>query len=139
MCNNEIWWTIMNPNTERFRRWSSSNRKHRNNYMNQYRNTPIHKFLEDPDEMWFEKNDRKRKQLKQATPEWVCSEDIRRIYRECCRLNQQYPSTGFVVHHIVPISHPNICGLHTPNNLKIVTLKMKKKLGRKFISSWIEQ
>lgn len=106
--------------------------------MREYRDASITSMLEDPDEIWFEKEPRKRKALKQATPTWADREEIRRIYEKCDELNQRYPGTGFVVHHVIPISHRQVCGLHVPENLKVVSLSMKKKLGRKFIPNRIE-
>jgi len=91
-------------------------------------------MLLDHEEIWFEFDARKRKALKQATPPWVKSEAIREIYHKCNELNNTYPDTGFVVHHIIPIRHPKVCGLHIPENLKIVSLNMKSILGRKFNS-----
>lgn len=99
--------------------------------MRKYRNPSIREMLEDPEEIWFERDARKRRLLKQATPEWVDRIAIREIYEKCELLNQRYPGTGFVVHHMIPISHPRACGLHVPENLKIVSRSVKKGLGRK--------
>lgn len=128
---------IANPNksTLRSRRWRDKDPERHNQYMRDYRSSSIQVMLEDQSEIWFEKDARKRKALIQATPSWVDRDEIRRIYEECDRLNQRYPATGFVVHHIVPITHPKVCGLHIPENLKVVSKTMKKGLGRRFTSS----
>jgi len=126
-----------NKSTNRTRLWRDANRSEYNLYMKTYRNTSIIDFLADSDEIWFEHDARKRKALKLATPVWADHADIRRIYQKCVELNQLYPSTGFVVHHIIPISHSKVCGLHIADNLKIVSLSMKKLLGRKFNSKLI--
>ncbi|RMH17169.1 MAG: hypothetical protein D6698_08705 [Gammaproteobacteria bacterium] len=89
-------------------------------------------MLLDPNEIWFTKDYRKRKKLKQATPAWANHRAIREIYQQCLHLNQQYPGMGFTVHHIIPISHPKVCGLHVPENLTIVSNSAKQLLGRKF-------
>ena len=122
----------MRSSTTRTQRWRSNNQSRHNEYMRSYQTTDISNMLSDPDELWFERNARKRKLLKQATPRWIDPYGIRRVYEQCVELNRKYPNTGFVVHHIVPISHSRVCGLHVPENLKIVSIKLKRFLGRKF-------
>jgi hypothetical protein len=129
--------TCKNISTQRVRVWREANRTQYNQYMKDYRITSIGEFLSDPDEIWFERDARKRRALKLATPDWVDHTDIRRIYQKCMELNNQYPATGFVVHHIIPISHPKVCGLHIAENLKVVSLSMKLLVGRKFNSKSI--
>jgi len=124
--------------TNRTRRWRNANPGRHNTYMRRYRNTPIYMMLNDEDEIWFEKDPRKRKLVKQATPRWADADAIRNVYKKCEELNQRYPRVGFVVHHIIPISHPVICGLHVDGNLKVVSKAVKKVLGRKFSSKLIE-
>lgn len=128
MCKNA------KTSTVRTRKWRENNRHRHNDYLRNYRNRSISDMLLDHNEIWFEFDARKRKALKQATPPWVKSEAIREIYHKCNELNNIYPNTGFVVHHIIPIRHPKVCGLHIPENLKIVSLNMKSILGRKFNS-----
>ncbi|PQV58733.1 hypothetical protein LX70_00546 [Defluviimonas denitrificans] len=55
-----------------------------------------------------------------AMPAWVDREALRAVYDECARLTF---STGEVHHvdHIVPLVHPNVCGLHVPLNLQVLT------------------
>lgn len=120
-----------NTSTPRTRRWRNANKDRHNQYMREYRSPSLQSLLDDPDEFWFEKDPRKRKALIRATPSWADLEEIRRIYEKCEELNRRYPATGFVVHHIVPISHAKVCGLHVPQNLKVVSKGMKRKLGRR--------
>lgn len=123
---------ITNKSSLRSRRWRDKNSERHKQYMRDYRRSSIQSMMEDPDEIWFERDARKRKALIQATPPWADREAIRKIYEECEVLNQRYPATGFTVHHIVPITHPKVCGLHVAENLKVVSKSMKRKLGRKF-------
>lgn len=111
--------------------WRLSNRETYNDYQNRYINQPIELLLDDPNEIWFEKDYRKRKKLKQATPKWVDPTEIRRVYQECVRLSGD---TGIemTVDHIIPISNPKVCGLHVPGNLKVVSRTYKKAKGNKF-------
>jgi hypothetical protein len=126
MCNNN--------STNRSAKWRNAHRGEYNQYMRDYRNRTISDHLSDSEEIWFETNARKRKLLKQATPSWADHYDIRQIYQKCDELNQRYPTTGFVVHHIIPIAHGSVCGLHVADNLKVVSRSVKKQLGRKFNS-----
>lgn len=121
-----------NASTKRSRRWRNLNRDKYNTYMKSYKTTSIEEMYLDHDELWFEKDPRKRKQVKRATPSWANHEEIRQIYKKCIELRLRYPKMGFVVHHIIPISHPHICGLHVPENLSVVSTSLKMKLGRKF-------
>ena len=125
MCKNE-------KSTHRTRAWRERNRAKHNRYMREYRDNPIDVMLGDPDELWFERNARKRKLMKLATPGWVDKDRVRAIYRKCAELNRQYPGTGFVIHHDIPISHPNVCGLHVEDNLRVVSKNLKAGLGRGF-------
>lgn len=124
---------VSNSTTNRTRRWRERNRDKHNTYMREYRSAAPEQMLGDPDEIWFEKDPRKRKLLKQATPKWVDNNRIRAFYAKAADLNRRYPDTGFVVHHVIPISHPKVCGLHVPENLQVVSRRMKAGLGRKFV------
>lgn len=63
------------------------------------------------------------KRIRQATPCWLNLADlseIREIYNRCREISE----TSGVVHHvdhIVPISGKDVCGLHVPWNLQILT------------------
>lgn len=118
--------------TDRTRKWRAANRDTHNRYMREYRNRSVGVMLDDPDEIWFENDPRKRKAVQQATPPWVDGVAIRDIYNKCEALNRKYAGTGFTVHHEIPITHPTVCGLHIPENMKIVSASIKKRLGRKF-------
>lgn len=49
-----------------------------------------------------------------ATPAWSDLNAIKAIYIEASRL-------GLEVDHIVPLQGKNVCGLHVPNNLQLLT------------------
>lgn len=40
------------------------------------------------------------------------------------------------VDHIVPLNHPEVCGLHVPWNLQLLTPRQNSKKGRKFVAGW---
>ena len=37
-----------------------------------------------------------------------------------------------MVDHVIPLNHPKVCGLHVPDNLKIVTGTKNLAKGNKF-------
>ena len=58
-----------------------------------------------------------------ATPPWLSDSQraaIKAIYAEATRLERE---TGIPRHvdHIVPLKHPDVCGLHVPWNLQVLT------------------
>lgn len=58
--------------------------------------------------------------LRLATPRWASKDAVTEIYRERERLTAE---TGIPhdVDHIVPIVHPEVCGLHCEFNLRVIT------------------
>lgn len=121
-----------NTSTPRTAKWRNNNRAEYNRYLREYRSRTIDDMLDDPHEVLFEPDPRKRKAVNTATPPWIDADEIRSVYEKCAALNRKYPGTTFVVHHDIPIRHVKVCGLHVVANLRIVSLAMKKKLGRKF-------
>jgi len=77
---------------------------------------------------------RKRKLSKlQATPKWLTKSQllqIEAIYIEAARLTKE---TGIPNHvdHIIPLHHSDICGLHVPCNLQILTATENLKKSNK--------
>lgn len=74
----------------------------------------------------------KRNALKlKATPPWVDHIAIRAIYKDAAKLTV---ATGIrhEVDHIVPLRHPNVCGLHIPENLQILTSDENKRKSNHF-------
>lgn len=67
----------------------------------------------------------RRNTIKTATPPWADRKEIARIYRKASEQSK-------VVDHVIPLNHPKVCGLHVPNNLKIVTGGKNLAKGNKF-------
>jgi len=68
----------------------------------------------------------RRRKHRLATPKWLTAEQfkqIRDIYERAISISKL---TGIphAVDHIIPLIHPNICGLHVPWNLQILTREM---------------
>jgi hypothetical protein len=124
------------------RSWRERNREHRKTYKRAYRAADPEKARAQ-DLAWREKNRERRAQesadyrranpgksraavarwraaVHQATPSWADLADIAAIYDEASRLSDEQ---GRVYHvdHIVPLRGVNVCGLHVPWNLRVVT------------------
>lgn len=69
----------------------------------------------------------------QATPKWLTKEqldDIRQIYQDVQDI-QWLAEEKLSVDHIIALQGENVCGLHVPWNLQILTLKEKCQKGNK--------
>ena len=56
----------------------------------------------------------RRASERNATPSWVDKAVLQKIYAAASR-------AGMEVDHIVPLKHPQVCGLHVPCNLQLLT------------------
>lgn len=70
-----------------------------------------------------------------STPNWLndsMRNDIRRCYAEACELTK---TTGVKHHvdHIIPIRGKNVCGLHVPWNLRVITAAENVRKSNKII------
>ena len=72
-----------------------------------------------------------------AQPPWANRKAINNIYREARYMRR----IGFnvTVDHVIPLSHPLICGLHVPSNLKIVTAKHNREKSNVLVPGLCEQ
>lgn len=72
----------------------------------------------------------RRKDCKQRTPKWVDIKDIKLVYKKARQITRE---TGVQHHvdHIVPLRGRFVSGLHTPDNLQIISAieNMKKSSG----------
>lgn len=64
-------------------------------------------------------NGLRRSRKQQATPAWANLSAIKTFYAEAARLSKE---VGGVWHvdHIVPLTHPLVCGLHCEFNLRVL-------------------
>lgn len=65
----------------------------------------------------------RKRRHRNATPPWLTAEQklvIRNLYLTAMTLTQ---ATGerYVVDHIIPLSNSDVCGLHVPWNLRVIT------------------
>lgn len=74
----------------------------------------------------------KRDALKQrAMPSWVRAEEFEPIYKVAAELQA---ATGIKhdVDHIVPLTHGEVCGLHVPWNLQVMTASANRAKHNRF-------
>lgn len=60
-------------------------------------------------------------------PPWVAITDFLPACRKAIRLGTEYE-----IDHIIPLSHPLVCGLHTPNNVRVVRRDINFRKGNTF-------
>jgi len=65
-----------------------------------------------------------------AQPVWANRADIRSIYKRATAMRERGSSA--VVDHIVPLKHPMVCGLHTADNMQIVSESYNMMKSNKF-------
>ena len=84
----------------------------------------------------------RRRKHRNATPKWLTKEDklvIRKLYLEAMKLTK-LTGVRYVVDHKYPLISDEVCGLHVPNNLQIMTQdenlrKSNKLLDYEFVPS----
>lgn len=67
---------------------------------------------------------RYRHRKNRATPKWANFKDIDQVYVNC-------PSADHV-DHIIPLNHPEVCGLHVPWNLQYLSIEENTQKSNSF-------
>ena len=91
-------------------------------------NTPKRRALKN------ESTRKRRMYLKQATPNWMDEFDelfIKEIYH-LASLRSEILGIKHHVDHIIPLKGKNVCGLHVPLNLRILTAEDNIRKNNKF-------
>lgn len=74
----------------------------------------------------------KRRTLEgKSRPSWANSDLIKQVYEGSKRLGKLL-NKKFHVDHIVPLNHPDVCGLHVWANLQVLEDKINLSKGNKF-------
>lgn len=68
-----------------------------------------------------------------ATPHWLTKEHLRQIEKVYIAASQTSVLAGFPCHvdHVVPLNGDNVCGLHVPWNLRVVSQSYNSKKSNK--------
>lgn len=77
----------------------------------------------------------RKRRHRAATPPWITAEhklQIRELYLNAQKLTK-VTSERYVVDHIVPLINPDVCGLHVPWNLRVMTQEENLKKSNKLI------
>jgi hypothetical protein len=79
----------------------------------------------------------RRRRFRQATPAWLTAEqkmEIRMKYRLAIEMSRR-TGVRYAVDHIVPLQGENVCGLHVPWNLDVVTQDENLKKSNKLVDT----
>lgn len=66
-----------------------------------------------------------------STPEWCDREAVKALRAEARRLTA-VTGVRHVLDHIVPVNHPDVCGLTVPCNLQIITARQNAYKSNKW-------
>lgn len=73
----------------------------------------------------------RRYKCKDNCPPWTDLQALQAVYAEAARLTE---ATGIPheVDHVVPLRHPQVCGLHVPWNLEVKTMEANRSKHNRF-------
>lgn len=71
---------------------------------------------------WLYKHPRRSyvEQVILATPAWVSHRDMLELHQEKKRKTEE-TGVEHVLDHVIPLNHPDVCGLNVPWNLQAIT------------------
>lgn len=75
----------------------------------------------------------RKRRHKKATPPWITAEQklaMRRLYLQAMELTR-ITGEKYVVDHIIPLINPEVCGMHVPWNLRVITQEENLKKSNK--------
>ena len=79
----------------------------------------------------------RKRRHRNATPKWLGSQEkvaMRQLYLKAQELTK-LTGVRYVVDHIVPLINPEVCGLHVPWNLQIMTQEENLKKSNKILDT----
>lgn len=80
-------------------------------------------------------NAKRRAQKIQATPKWLTKRDLALMESYYIKAKLLELETGIKYHvdHTIPLNHPQVCGLHVPTNLQVITAEENLVKGNTFV------
>ena len=78
----------------------------------------------------------RKRRHRDATPPWVTKEqklEMRSLYLQAQKLTK-ITGEKYEVDHQIPLIHPDVCGLHVPWNLKVITKTENLKKSNKHLA-----
>ena len=78
----------------------------------------------------------RRRRHREATPAWLTPDErlaMRQLYIQARKLTE-ITKTRYVVDHIVPLRSHEVCGLHVPWNLRVITQEENLKKSNKLVA-----
>jgi 5-methylcytosine-specific restriction endonuclease McrA len=72
-----------------------------------------------------------------ATPDWVDRKQLTRLH-QWARFKTLVTGVYHVVDHIVPLTHPDVCGLTVPWNLRVITYAQNAAKSNKWNPNQLE-
>lgn len=121
------------------KQWYSENRENQLVKFQEYYNDNVDS-IKDKHKAHYENNkylylhySKKRKNsIKRAIPSWL-DEGLELQIKEIYKLAAEKSKTGTIYHvdHIVPLNGKNVCGLHVPWNLQVITAEENLRKSNK--------
>ena len=108
--------------------WGKKNKDKRKKYVKENRER-------HPDKHCATQAKRRARKL-MATPKWLNEQHFNEINKFYKKAQELTKSTGIIHHvdHIIPLKGENVCGLHVPWNLQILTMKENISKSNKIIN-----
>ena len=99
--------------------------------VNQYKK----KYKQENPELYKALVSVRKRRHRNATPAWITAEQklaMREMYLQAQKLTK-ITSERYVVDHIIPLISPDVCGLHVPWNLRVITQEENLKKSNKLL------
>jgi hypothetical protein len=119
------------------RRWFEENPEKATEYARKHRQKKA-AYYREYDAKWRDENRgryrsyhrRRQAAKKQATPDWLTDDQFEAmvaIYEDAASRDEPHD-----VDHTIPLQHPDVCGLHVPWNLQVLSLAENRRKGNSF-------
>lgn len=95
------------------------------------------KYKEENPELYKALTSVRKRRHRNATPKWVTAEQklaMRGLYLQAQQLTK-LTGERYVVDHIVPLINEDVCGLHVPWNLRVITQEENLKKSNKLLAN----